>query len=67
MLKTWVVEPTTCRLCGKKQYDDEEDAVYSIPALDPFWHAYKCPYGNGWHLSSTPRGRLGESGLSQQP
>jgi hypothetical protein len=55
VVKSWIVESDRCKLCGKVSYRDEDDAEYKTKAFSAPYRHYKCPYGNGWHLSSKPR------------
>ena len=47
---TWILEPETCRFCGKATYLTKDDAEYSANKLNISY--YPCPYEEGWHLTS---------------
>lgn len=55
----WIVEPTKCKLCGKLNYESREDAEYAAKGMLVPMTPYKCPYRNGWHLTTKrKRGRV---------
>jgi hypothetical protein len=48
----WILEPTRCKHCGKLTYHSREDAEYAAKRMTQPMTAYKCLYGNGWHLTT---------------
>jgi hypothetical protein len=52
-----------CEPCGKKQHPTQgaalAAALRAARRFGPPTRAYRCPHGNGWHLTTKPQRKGG--------
>jgi hypothetical protein len=66
-MPSWILETTRCELCGKLSYESRDDAEYATKKMLVPMAAYKCLYGNGWHLTTVrKRGRAADADARDQ-